>query len=141
MTKFRVLAENERRPALGLVLGFKPDAKQIRGIGKNSTDVFAATILEKRFGKLRGPATWAPRTPFEHNDVLIYGAAFSNPFERRVNLVGEVAGRYSWRKILVELAVSTRTTRAAGSPLVSGRISASLDRDPPSNRGRIMHSA
>ncbi len=109
-TKIRILPETDHRPSFAMRFGFKmPNSKQNNGIGTNSTDVFAAMILQKHFGKLNvfgdvGLAILqATNTQFKQNDVLLFGGAFSYPLHRRVNVVGEVAGRRSTRKISTDL--------------------------------------
>ncbi len=111
LTKIRIFGETDHRPSLAMRFGFKmPNSKQNNGIGTNSTDVFALFILQKHFGRLNvfsnlGIAILqATNTQFKQNDVLLFGGAFTYPLHRRVNLVGEVAGRKSTRKISVELA-------------------------------------
>ena len=110
VTKIRIFGETDRRPALAFRFGYTmPNSNQARGIGNNATDVFAVFILQKHFGKLNvfGNAglaiLQAPNAKFTQNDVLLYGGAFAYPVHHRVNLVGEVAGRYSSRKINVDL--------------------------------------
>lgn len=109
-TKIRIFGETDRRPALAFRFGYKmPNSKQARGIGNNATDVFGAFILQKHFGKLNvfGDAglaiLQASNVKFTQNDVLIYGGAFIYPMHHRINLAGEVAGRYSSRKITTDL--------------------------------------
>jgi len=106
VTKVRFFGESGRRPSFAMRFGFQmPNSNQSRGIGLNTTDVFAVFILEKHFGKLNlmgnlGLAILqAPNAKFTQNDVLIYGGAFLYPLHRRVNLVGEVAGRHSTQTI------------------------------------------
>jgi hypothetical protein len=106
VTKVRFFGESGRRPSLAMRFGFQmPNSNQARGIGLNTTDVFAVFILQKHFGKLNlmgnlGLAILqAPDAKFTQNDVLIYGGAFLYPLHRRVNLVGEVAGRHSTQTI------------------------------------------
>jgi hypothetical protein len=105
-TKVRILGEKGRRPALTFRPGFKmPNSNQARGIGTNTTDVFADLIVQKHFGKLNlfGGAglaiLQAPNATFSQNDVLTYGGAFLCRVHRRLNVVGEVAGRHSTRQI------------------------------------------
>lgn len=109
-TKIRIFPESEHRPSLAFRFGFTmPTSNQARGIGTNTTDVFALFILQKHFGKLNlfgnlGLAILqAPNALFSQNDVLLYGGAFAYPLYRRVNVVGEAAGRYSTRSISTSL--------------------------------------
>ena len=109
-TKIRLLPESGHRPSFAVRFGFiMPNSNQARGIGTNTTNVFAVMVLGKHFGRLNvfGNAgveiLQAPNAKFSQNDVLVYGLAFSYPIHRRVNLVGEVAGRHSTRTIDVDL--------------------------------------
>ncbi len=119
VTKIRIFGETKRRPALAFRFGYTmPNSNQARGIGSNSTNVFAVVILQKHFGKLNlfGNAglaiLQAPNAKFTQNDVLLYGAAFTYPLHQRVNLLGEVAGRRSSRKITADLVGTESRSQA-----------------------------
>lgn len=109
-TKILLVGEGERTPELAFRFGFEmPNSNQARGIGNNATNIFAEGIAEKHFGKLAvfgdlgiGILT-SPNALFSQNDELLYGAAFHYTFNKRVALVGEVAGRYTPRKIIPSL--------------------------------------
>jgi hypothetical protein len=105
-TKVRIVGETAHRPAIAFRFGYQmPNSDQTRGIGTNTTNVFAELILEKHlrqlklFGDLGLGILQAPNTKFSQNDVLLYGGAFLYPLERRVNIAGEIAGRYSARSV------------------------------------------
>ncbi len=109
-TKIRLWSESGRHPAGAFRFGYLiPNTNQARGIGLNTTDIFASFILQKHFGKLNTFGTLgvgilqAPNGLYAQNDVLTYGGAFIYPLHRRVNLAGEVFGRYSTRKINMPL--------------------------------------
>ncbi len=127
-TKVRILAEKGKRPALAFRFGFKmPNSNQARGIGTNTTDLFADFIVQKHFGKLNlfGNAGLAIlqslNAKFSQNDVLTYGGAFLYPMHRRVNLVGEVAGRHSTRQITAALAgTESRSQARFGFQILAG---------------------
>ena len=119
ITKVRIFPETGRRPALAMRFGFKmPNSNQARGIGTNSTDAFAAFILQKHFGKLNlfgnlGLAILqSPNAKFSQNDVLIYGGAFTYPLHRRFNVAGEVVGRHSTRTINKDLTGTESRSQA-----------------------------
>jgi hypothetical protein len=104
LTKIRILGETDKRPSIAVRFGFQmPNSNQVRGIGTNTSDLFAGLILQKHIRKLNvwGHAGVAilqsPVANFTQNDVVTYGAAFIYPIHRRFNLVGEVAGRKSTR--------------------------------------------
>jgi len=105
-TKIRLLKNEGKRPGLAFKFGFiMPNSNQARGIGTNTTNVFALVALEEQirklsvFGNLGLEILQAPNALFTQNDVLIYGAAFRYPILRNVNVVGEVNGLYSDRSI------------------------------------------
>jgi hypothetical protein len=102
--KFRLLPETERRPAIGVRFGFEmPNSDESRGIGLNTTNVFFTVLAQKHFGKLNLFGNLglgileAPAGLFSQNDVVLYGLGAIYPVHERVNLVGEVAGRWSSR--------------------------------------------
>ena len=118
-TKIRLLTAEGKRPGLAFKFGFvMPNSNQARGIGTNTTNVFALLALEEQIRKLTvfGDAgiaiLQAPNALFTQNDVFIYGGAFRYPVHRRVNLVGEVNGWYSPRTINDAL-VGTQSTGQA----------------------------
>src|SRR5215471_5579855 len=105
-TKVRLLKNEGSRPGLAFKFGFvMPNSNQARGIGTNTTNVFALIALEEQIRKLSvfGNAgleiLQAPNALFTQNDVLIYGGALKYPIHRRVDVVGEVSGWYSDRHI------------------------------------------
>ncbi len=105
-TKVRILGEKGKAPAVAFRFGYEmPNAKQSHGIGTNSTNVYAQVILEKHlrqlkvFGDLGLGILQAPNAKFSQNDVLVYGGAFTYPLHHRLNLAGEIAGRYSARTL------------------------------------------
>ncbi len=105
-TKIRLLKNEGKRPGLAFKFGFiMPNSNQARGIGTNTTNVFALIALEEQirklsvFGNLGLEILQAPNALFTQNDVLMYGAAFRYPILRNVNVVGEVNGLYSDRTI------------------------------------------
>ena len=105
-TKIRFFKPSGKKPGLAFKFGFiMPNSNQARGIGTNTTNVFALVALEEQIQKLKLMGDLgieilqAPNALFTQNDVLMYGAGFSYPVHRRVNLVGEVNGLYSDRTI------------------------------------------
>jgi hypothetical protein len=109
-TKIRILGEQKHRPAVAFRFGFElPNSNQAKGIGINTTNVFATIVLQKHFGKLNvfGDVgigiLQAPLVTFSQNDELVYGGAFLYPLHHRLNLVGEVEGRRSSRPITSDL--------------------------------------
>jgi hypothetical protein len=104
-TKIKISEERKRLPGFGVRFGFEmPNTNQTRGIGTNTTNVFADVIAAKTLGPVRFFGNvgigilQAPVQTFSQNDVLRYGFAFRYPITDRVRLVGEIHGRYSTRR-------------------------------------------
>lgn len=104
-TKIHVRDEH-RAPAFAFRFGFlMPNSDQSRGIGNNTTNVYASGIAEKHFGRMKvfGNAgigiLQAPNAQYSQNDVLLYGGAFEYRLSRRLQVVGEVSGHYSGRAL------------------------------------------
>ena len=127
-TKIRILKNDGKRPGLAFKFGFiMPNSNQARGIGTNTTNVFALVALEEQlrkltvFGNLGLEILQAPNALFTQNDVLIYGGAFRYPILGKVNLVGEVNGLYSSRNINDALIGTQGTGQARlGLQIVAG---------------------
>src|SRR5215470_5631051 len=118
-TKIRFIKPSGKKPGLAFKFGFiMPNSNQARGIGTNTTNVFALIALEEQIQKLKLMGDLgieilqAPNALFTQNDVLMYGAGFSYPVHRRVNIVGEVNGLYSDRTINNAL-IGTQSTGQA----------------------------
>lgn len=117
--KFRLLDETESSPAFGVRFGFEmPNSNETRGIGLNTTNIFLTVLAQKHFGKLNLFGNLglgilqAPEGLFTQNDVLLYGVGALYPVHERVNLVGEVAGRYSSRDTPVTSALISTGSRS-----------------------------
>ncbi len=129
-TKIRILREKGPRPAVAFRFGFViPDSNQARGIGTNTTDIYASLILQKHFGRLDLLGNiglgilQAPKANFSQNDVLTYGAAFEYAFHPRFSLVGEVAGRQSTRRINMGLlGTESRSQGRFGVQVLAGGL-------------------
>src|SRR5258706_6151000 len=118
-TKIRFFQPSGKRPGLAFRFGFiMPNSNQARGIVTNTTNVFALIALEEQIRKLKLMGDLgleilqAPNALFTQNDVLMYGAGFSYPVHKRVNVVGEVNGLYSDRTINNAL-IGTQSTGQA----------------------------
>ncbi len=128
--KFRLLDETDRRPAIGIRFGFEtPSTNEVRGIGLNTTNIFFTILAQKHFGKLNLFGNLgigilqAPVATFTQNDVLLYGLAAIYPVHKRLNLVGEVAGRWSTRNITASLiGTESRSQARVGFQLFAGGL-------------------
>jgi len=118
-TKIRFFRPLGKKPGLAFRFGFiMPNSNQARGIGVNTTNVFALFALEEQIRKLKLMGDLgleilqAPNALFTQNDVLLYGAGFGYAVHKRVNVVGEVHGLYSDRTINNAL-IGTQSTGQA----------------------------
>jgi hypothetical protein len=106
-TKIKLRNETAGMPSIGFRFGVSlPNTNQAKGLGTNQTNFFATILLGKRFlsdrlnlfGNLGIGILTAPVERFSQNDVLLYGIAGIYKVNKRLNLVGEVAGRHSTRE-------------------------------------------
>ncbi|MBX7220915.1 MAG: hypothetical protein K1Y36_13270 [Blastocatellia bacterium] len=105
-TKIKLRKETKRLPSLGFRLGVSlPNSNQAKGIALNTTNVYTMTLIGKSFagGRLRtfgnvglGILT-DPLSTGAQQDVLLYGVAGIFKLNDRINLLGEVQGRYNPR--------------------------------------------
>lgn len=106
-TKIKLRNETEKLPSVGFRFGVQlPNTNQAKGLGLNTTNFFASVLLGKKFfdkrlnifGNLGLAILPAPLEIFSQNDVTTYGIAGIYKVNPRLNLVGEVSGRFSSRK-------------------------------------------
>ncbi|HYA97868.1 MAG TPA: transporter [Methylomirabilota bacterium] len=129
-TKIRLVGESGKRPGIAFEFGFiMPNSNQAKGIGTNTTNVFALVALEKHLkgvqltGNLGIEILQAPNALFSQNDVLLYGFAFSVPVRSRLHVVGEIAGRQSTRSIATGLLGTESQSQARlGVQLLAGGL-------------------
>jgi hypothetical protein len=129
-TKILLLSEEGHRPAVAFRFGFQmPNSNQTKGIGNNATNIYSEMILKKHFGKLTtfgdlGIAILtSPNALYSQNDEIIYGGAFRYSLSKRANLVGEVAGVYSPRKITPALlGTESRGQSRLGVQVMAGGL-------------------
>lgn len=127
-TKVRIIRETEKRPGLAFRFGFQmPNSNQIRGIGANTSNLYAGLIVQKHIGRLNlyGNAGIAilqsPTQTFSQNDVITYGLAAIYSAHPRLNIVGEVAGHYSTRDISLALTgTESRSQARLGLQILAG---------------------
>lgn len=127
-TKIKLIPERGRRPAIGLRFAFEmPNSSQTKGIGLNTTNVFLGVLVQKHFGKLNAFANLglgilqSPVAQFTQNDVFTYGVAVIYPVHKRINLVGEVHGRHSTRRITPALiGTESRSEARLGGQFFAG---------------------
>ncbi|OYT73653.1 MAG: hypothetical protein CFK52_01670 [Chloracidobacterium sp. CP2_5A] len=105
-TKIKLRKETRRAPSFGARIGVQlPNSDQARGIGTNATNVFAMALVGKHFagervnvfGNLGVGILTSTVEAGAQQDVLTYGLAAIYRLTERVDLLGEVAGRYNPR--------------------------------------------
>ncbi len=105
-TKIKLRKETRRAPSFGVRIGVQlPNSDQARGIGLNATNVFGMVLVGKRlaqerlnlFGNLGVGILTSTVKPGAQQDVLTYGAAAIYRVAEKVDVLGEVAGRYNPR--------------------------------------------
>jgi hypothetical protein len=105
-TKIKLRNETANLPAVGFRFGVQlPNTNQAKGLGTNTTNFFATVLVGKKFfskrlnlfGNIGLGILTAPLVPFSQNDVTLYGIAGVYKVNNRLNLVGEVNGRFSSR--------------------------------------------
>lgn len=125
--KIRMLKEKGMRPGLAFQTGFTmPNTNEKRGLGNNTMAAHAILAAGKSWKGVRlyGNAGLemidAPNALHSQNDLLRYGGAFEIPAGRRLEIVGEVAGRHSTRTITAALV----GTESRGEARMGVRIAA-----------------
>lgn len=129
-TKIRLLSEKEGRPGVAVRFGFQiPSSNQARGIGLNTSNLFAEVIFQKRiaranlFGSVGIAILESPTAAFTQNDVLTYGGAIIYKLTERVNFAGEIAGRFSSRSISPALVgTESRSQARFGFQILAGGL-------------------
>ena len=129
-TKVKLISEKDRRPAVAVRFGFQmPNSNQARGIGLNTTNLFAEFIFQKHIGRANLYGTLglaildSPTAAFTQNDVLTYGGAVIYKLTDRINLAGEILGRYSSRAITPALAgTESRSMARFGLQILAGGL-------------------
>jgi len=129
-TKIKLLTEKEGRPGFAFRFGFQmPNSNQARGIGLNTTNLFAEFILQKHIGRANLYGTLglaildSPTASFTQNDVLTYGGAIIYKLTEHINLAGEILGRYSSRAIGPALVgTESRSQARFGLQILAGGL-------------------
>ncbi len=104
-TKILMVHESGRTPSFGFFTSVEvPNASTAKGLGLNATQYRGGVLLGKHFGELYAFGNLGlgilsnPVLAGAQNDVMLYGLAGIYPLTPRVNLAGEVFGRWSSRR-------------------------------------------
>jgi hypothetical protein len=104
-TKIRWLSERPGRPAFAIRFATRlPNATNESGLGLDTTDFYASLLAGKTLQSMRFVGNVGvgilgdPTVGNRQNDVLTYGASIARALTDRAEIVGEVAGRASFRE-------------------------------------------
>jgi hypothetical protein len=122
-------------PAIAPLRRYSTDGKAARNTqplaneDPNASNIYGEAIIEKHFGRLAvfgdlGLAILtSPNALYSQNDEILYGAAFRYPINRRLTILGEVAGRQSTRAINTGLVGTNSTGQARlGMQITAGGL-------------------
>lgn len=103
-TKIRLLAETDKRPAVGLRFATKlPNSSNESGLGLDTTDFFMSLLGAKTVQSVRVVTNIGfgilgdPTAGNRQNDVLTYGVSAARATTQAAEIVAEVNGRISTR--------------------------------------------
>lgn len=127
-TKIRLLPEAPTRPSVGIRLGTRlPNASNESGLGLDTTDFFALLLAAKTVQSIRvvgnlGTGILAdPVAGHEQNDVLMYGMSVARAVTDQTEMVAEVVGRVSTRRVAFP-GTETRGLLKVGARYTRGPI-------------------
>ena len=103
-TKIRVIPETDQTPSFGFFTSIQlPNASTEKGLGLNNTQYRGGILFGKHFGKFYTFGNLGlgilsnPILAGVQNDVAVYGLAGLYPLNKRINVVGEIAGQLNRR--------------------------------------------
>ncbi len=103
-TKVRLLGETASRPSVAFMFSTSlPNSKHPSGIGLNTTNFFTGFAVGKTIASVRVAGNLglgilpSPVDGQSQNDVLTYGISVTRRVGAQLDLLGEVAGRWSTR--------------------------------------------
>lgn len=128
-TKIRLIPEGKARPSVGFRFSVRlPNSKRQSGLGQDTTDFSASLLAGKTVARTRllGNVGFTimtePLNGLKQNDVVIYGAALSQGITRRMELVGEVNGRWSTRDGVAPIGTESRALTQFGGRYTCGAV-------------------
>ena len=127
--KIRLVAEGVGRPAVAFRFSTRlPNAKHASGLGQDTTDFSASLLAAKTLPSIRVIANAgftimsAPLDAAKQNDVLTYGVSMARAMTDRVDVVGELNGRWSTRNGVAPVGTESRSRVAVGGRYTRGAI-------------------
>jgi hypothetical protein len=128
-TKIRLVSEGEVRPAFAFRFSTRlPNAKHASGLGQDTTDFSAALLAAKTVGSFRVAVNTGfmimsePLDAAKQNDLLTYGVSIACAITERVQIVGDLNGRWSTRNGAAPLGTESRGLAMLGGRYTHGAI-------------------
>jgi hypothetical protein len=127
-TKIRVVSENESRPAIGLRFATRlPNASTESGLGTDTMDFYVSVLGAKTVRSLRVVANVGlgilgdPIYGGQQADVLAYGLSLARALTTRIEVVGELNGRFN-RAVIVSPGNESRSIMRLGARYTRGPV-------------------
>lgn len=105
-TKILMIPEGQQTPSFGVFTSVElPNTSTNKGLGLNSTQYRGGILLGKHWGQLHAFGNLGlgilsnPVQAGSQNDVALYGLGGIYTLTKRINIAGEIFGRWSTRKI------------------------------------------
>ena len=131
-TKLRLLAESETTPAIAFRIATRlPNASESSGIALDTTEFYASILVGKTVESIRVALNAGlgilpdPINASRQNDVITYGLSFARAVDERLDVVGELNGRFNTRGDSAPLGTESLSQIRAGARYTIG--SARLD--------------
>jgi hypothetical protein len=128
-TKIRLVPETTLNPAIGFRFAVRlPNAKHESGLGQDTTDFSASALVGKTIHGLRIVANAGitimsePLDAAKQNDVIAYGFSAVQPISPRIQLVGEITGRWSTRQGVAPIGTESSGNIKAGARYRKGAV-------------------
>ena len=125
--KVRVLAENARRPAIGLRFSTRlPNASNERGLGKDMQDFNCSVVFGKTVQSIRVVGNVGmlilgnPTRPAAQDDLLTYSLSVARAITQKGEVVGEFVGRANFANIVTPGAEDRGVLRFGTRYTISG---------------------
>ena len=125
--KIRVLAENARRPAIGVRFSTRlPNASNERGLGKDMQDFNCSVVFGKTVQSIRVVGNVGmlilgnPTRPAAQDDLLTYSVSVARAITQKGEVVGEFVGRANFANIVTPGAEDRGVLRFGTRYTISG---------------------
>ena len=127
--KIRLMVEGDHRPAFAFRFSTRlPNAKHASGLGQDTTDFSASLLAAKTVQSIRVVVNTGftimsePLDAAKQNDLLTYGLSITHAMTERVELVGDVNGRWSTRNGVAPVGTESRARATVGGRYTRGAV-------------------